>query len=311
MGIRENQKIGSIKTFIERLEKLELDTPSDSVYYFRGHSDYEGFKLTPSIYRETEWINNEHRMYREIIMKCPNDFSQIKTAFEKLVKMQHYSLPTRLLDLTANPLAALFFAVNENLDKDAEVLIFKVPKKEVKYYDSDTVSILTNLAKRPEDFEIQSIKGQDKEKFNKEKQITYLLHEIKEEKPYFSPVIVESDLESVVCVKPKLDNPRIIRQDGAFFVFGINGNKTKPARVPDSYRFSTDNINSLNYSSEPYRLIINKSGKNKILGQLATLGINVATMFPEIDSVSKYIKESLKKKELTKASSGRAKGARR
>jgi len=311
MGIRENQKIGSIKTFIERLERLELDNPSDSVYYFRGHSDHEGFKLIPSIYREKEWINNEHRMYREIIMKCPNDFSQIKTAFEKLVRMQHYSLPTRLLDLTANPLAALFFAVNENLDKDAEVLIFKVPKKEVKYYDSDTVSILTNLAKRPEDFEIQSIKGQGKEEFNKQKQIAYLLHEIKEEKPYFAPVIVESDLESVVCVKPKLDNPRIIRQDGAFFVFGIDGNKTKPARVPDSYQFSTEDINSLNYSSEPYQLIINKSGKNKILGQLATLGINEATMFPEIDSVSKYIKESLKKKELTKASSGRAKGAHR
>ena len=311
MGIRENQKIGSIKTFIERLERLELDNPSDSVYYFRGHSDHEGFKLIPSIYREKEWINNEHRMYREIIMKCPNDFSQIKTAFEKLVKMQHYSLPTRLLDLTANPLAALFFAVNENPDKDAEVLIFKVPKKEVKYYDSDTVSILTNLAKRPESFEIKSIKGQNKEEFNTQKEIAYLLHEIKEEKPYFSPVIVESDLESVVCLKPKLDNPRIIRQDGAFFVFGIDGNKTKPARVPDSYRFSTEDKNSINYNSEPYKLIINKSRKNKILSQLATLGINEATMFPEIDSVSKYIKESLKKKELTKASSGRAKGARR
>lgn len=300
MGIRESQKIGSIKTFIERLENLELDKPSDAVFYFRGHSDHEGFKLIPSIYREKEWIENEHRMFREIIMKCPNDFSQINTAFEKLVKMQHYSLPTRLLDLTANPLAALFFAVNENPDKDAEVLIFKVPKKEVKYYDSETVSILTNLAKRPEDFEITSIKGKTKTQFNKEKQITYLLHEIKEEKPYFSPVIVEEDLESVVCVRPKLDNPRIIRQDGAFFVFGIQGNKITPASVPEAYRFSTDS----------YRLIINKSGKRKILGQLATLGINEATMFPEIDSVSKYIKGTLKK-ELTKASSGRAKGARR
>ncbi len=293
MGIRENQKIGSIKTFIERIERLELDNPSDSVYYFRGHSDHKGFMLTPSIYREEEWINNEHRMYREIIMKCPNDFSQIKTAFEKLVKMQHYSLPTRLLDLTANPLAALFFAVNENPDKDAEVLIFKVPKKEVKYYDSDTVSILTNLAKRPKGFEIQSIKRQSKKKFNKKEQIAYLLHDIREEKPYFLPLIVESDIESVVCVKPKLDNPRIIRQDGAFFVFGIDEKKTESARVPDSYRFSIEDKNSSN--QEPYQLIINKSGKNKILGQLATLGINEATMFPEIDSVSKYIKESLKK----------------
>lgn len=300
MGIREQQKIGSIKTFIERLEALDLDNPSDSVFYFRGHSDHEGFSLVPSIYREKEWIENEHRMFREIIMKCPNDFANVNSAFEKLVRMQHYSLPTRLLDLTANPLAALFFAVNENSDKDAEVLIFRIPKKEVKYYDSDTVSILTNIAKRPEDFEIDSIRGKTKSQFNKQKQITYLHHEIKEEKPYFAPVIVESDLESVVCVRPKLDNPRIIRQDGAFFVFGIEGKKTIPASVPESYRLTT----------ESYRLIINKFGKEKILGQLATLGINEATMYPEIDSVSKYIKKSIKN-ELTMASSGRAKGARR
>lgn len=300
MVIRKQQKIGSIKTFIERLEALNLDNPSDSVFYFRGHSDHEGFSLTPSIYREKEWIENEHRMFREIIMKCPNDFVHVNSAFEKLVRMQHYSLPTRLLDLTTNPLAALFFAVNENPDKDAEVLIFRIPKKEVKYYDSDTISILTNIAKRPEDFEIESIKGKTKAQFNKQKQITYLHHEIKEEKPYFAPVIVESDLESVVCVKPKLDNPRIIRQDGAFFVFGIKGKKSIPATVPESYRLTT----------ESYRLIINKSGKEKILGQLATLGINEATMYPEIDTVSKYIKQSIKK-ELTKASSGRATGTRR
>lgn len=196
MGIRAGQKIGSIKTFIENLEDFESDKPSDSVFYFRGHSDHENFKLTPSIYREKTWIENEHRMFREIIMKCPSDFSQLNTAFEKLVKMQHYSLPTRLLDLTSNPLAALFFAVNENPDRDAEVLIFKVPKKEIKYYDSDTVSILTNLSKRPDDFEIESIKGKTKVQFNKEKQITYLLHEIKEEKPYFSPVILEEDIDA-------------------------------------------------------------------------------------------------------------------
>jgi len=300
MGTRVGKKIGSIKTFIEVLEDFELDKPSDSVFYFRGHSDFESFKLIPSIYREKIWLENEHRMFREIIMKCPNDFSQLNTAFEKLVKMQHYSLPTRLLDLTSNPLAALFFAVNENPDKDAEVLIFKVPKKEIKYYDSDTVSILANLAKRPEDFEIGSIRNKSKEKFNEATQIGYLLHEIKEEKPYFSPVIREKDIESVICVKPKLDNPRIIRQDGAFFVFGINDSKPKPADVPDSYQLTHDSDH----------LIINKFGKKKILGQLATLGINEANMFPEIDSVSKYIKQTLKN-ELTKTSSGRAKGARR
>ncbi|MCU7866649.1 MAG: FRG domain-containing protein [Candidatus Thiodiazotropha sp. (ex Lucinoma borealis)] len=295
---REQQKIGSIKTFIERLEALDLDNPSDSVFYFRGHSDHEGFSLVPSIYREKEWIENEHRMFREIIMKCPNDFVQVNSSFEKLVRMQHYSLPTRLLDLTANPLAALFFAVNENPDKDAEVLIFRIPKKEVKYYDSDTVSIISSISRLDSSFRIPGTT--DIDLFNTDICITDLLNEVKKDNPYFKPYVHRHILESVVCVKPKLDNPRIIRQDGAFFVFGIKEKKAMPASVPDSYRLTT----------ESYRLIINKAGKAKILGQLATLGINEATMYPEIDTVSKYIKQSIKN-ELTKASSGRAKGARR
>lgn len=287
MRKRDYQKIGSIRTFIERLEALSIENTHDSVFYFRGHSDHENFKLIPSIYRDTEWIRNEHRMFREIIMKCPNDFHNAKTAFEKLVKMQHYSLPSRLLDLTENPLAALFFAVREIPDKDAEVLIFKIPKADIKYYDSDTVSILSNLAKRPESFEIESTKNLNKNKFNQSDGISYLIHEIKEEKPYFEAKIISSHIESVLCVKPKLDNPRIIRQDGAFFIFGINGHKLEPANVPEAYQVTTSSS----------RLIINKSGKTKILEQLAALGINESTLFPEIDSVSRYLKERLKTKQ--------------
>lgn len=281
----QNKKIGSIRTFFDRLEKLNLDNHSEDIFYFCGHSDHEGFKLEPSIYRDPKWIEDEHRIFREIVMKCPNDFSGAKTTFEKLVKMQHYSLPTRLLDLTSNPLVALFFAANQYPDKDGKVLIFKVPMNEIKYYDSDTVSILANLAKRPKDFDIEKIRDLEENSFNQEEHIKYLLHEIKEEKPYFEPVIDKKDIESVVCVKPKLDNPRIIRQDGAFFIFGINGKKTIPAKIPDDY-LVTDESSQL--------IIKEQKGKEKILTQLARLGINEATMFPEIDSVSKYIKEKLK-----------------
>ena len=43
----------------------------------------------------------------------PQSFSECKSALDYLVQMQHYGLPTRLLDMTTNPLVALYFACLE------------------------------------------------------------------------------------------------------------------------------------------------------------------------------------------------------
>lgn len=90
-------------------------------------------------------------------------------------------------------------------------------------------------------------------------------------------------MKSVLCVKPKLDNQRIIRQDGAFLLFGMGGNKNEMAALDESWILNP----------EGKRFIIKQSVKADILKQLYYVGISKAKLFPEIDMVSQFIKEEL------------------
>ncbi len=276
------KRIGSIRTFLDILDNIEFS--DEYIYFYRGHSNFN-YELQPSIYRNKGLIDNENKIFREIILKCPDDFEDSTVTFQKLVKMQHYSLPTRLLDITENSLTALYFACQGN--DDGEVIIFKLKKDNIKYFDSDTVSVISNLSKLNVSFDISKENFDNKDGFNSSSDIKLLLHEIQQEKHFFEPKIVPEHLESVLCVKPKLDNQRIIRQDGAFFLFGINGTKNKCADFPKEKIFYPQN----------QKLIITASEKKKILGQLKRFGITSSKIFPEIDNVAKDIKENFEIQE--------------
>lgn len=269
------QSIGSLRTLLEIEDRFENN--ADKCIFYRGQSNKD-FELKPSIYRRESLIQNENRIYRDIIAQIPADFIGCISTFEKLVKMQHYSLPTRLLDITTNPLVALYFACEDDT-VDGKLFRFEVEESVIKYFDSDAVCVVSNIAKRPIDFSIENIRDFNSDKFNNCPHISYLLHEIKHEKPHFQNIIHPKDIECVFCVKPMFDNPRIIRQSGAFFLFGINGNKSQPA--------------TLNFSYKEY--IINKAHKQKIRKQLEALGIDKSTLFPEIEHVAEHIKEKYNK----------------
>lgn len=263
--------VGSVSTFQHYLNSFcslapdSKNTKNNKVpqRFYRGQGCI-GWSLLPPIYRGTDkqkGINEEREMFYEAIRQCPSDFPSTMSTFDKLVKMQHYALPTRLLDITTNPLVALYFACQNTKSKYAEVMIFNVPKEDVLNFEDKDVVVCSNIAKQPNGFTLSDLQG-----------------DVQHENPQ---IVISSpqDLQKVVCVLPKLNNPRISHQQGAFFLFGIQqGEKDKCATL---------NI-------VPRRIIINTSNKKKILEQLYIFGITQSTLFPELDKVLSCIKSKEK-----------------
>ena len=270
--------ISSFTAFCKKIQ--DLNQPERS-YYYRGHAD-TNYVLLPSVMRSDSWQIHEREMYNEILIECPQDFSQCSSHLDYLVHMQHYGLPTRLLDITRNPLVALYFACESAANKQGEVIVFDVEKESIKYPGSDTVTVLASLPlftkKAKDDFlrwaENSSISEQE---FNK--LATRLLHEVKLEKPAFQDEIVKEDLTNCFFVLSEKKNNRIIKQDGAFIICGLFGEKTNPI---NQHRYRQNKKIQI--------FIIKAKAKKGILNMLNKISINQASLFPEISDVAAYIK---------------------
>lgn len=113
----------------ELRELLEVMGKPDTGNMYRGQAN-SSWKLNASITREKKYAENEADMYYEILSLKPDAFQYDKTVYERLITMQHYGMPTRLLDITRNPLIAIFFACNnwECRFNDGAIFTFKPPE---------------------------------------------------------------------------------------------------------------------------------------------------------------------------------------
>lgn len=304
--IEEHEKVKQAQKISDMNKKEQIEITLAQVaekaeeMFYRGHSN-ANFELIPSLFRENIWEENESKLYHNLISRFPEKFDNKKRHLDILQEMQHYSLPTRLLDVTQNPLVALYFAISDSAESDGEVIIFHADVDVRKNAYSDSVELLCALAALPNEIQqnllhevenFTSINSDEntRKEFSDKESAKKLLHQIRQTVGNFEPVINPIDLKGMRFVIPQLSNDRIIRQNGSFIVAGLfeNGEDRKFSLIKEYDKFR------VRYGASQIRYIIPSVCKEKILNQLNMLGINESTIYPEIDHVANYIKNNIK-----------------
>lgn len=107
----------------ELRELLDIMGQAATGNLFRGQAS-SFWQLDSSIRREARFVENEIEMYYEILSLKPDAFVNDHSIYERLITMQHYGMPTRLMDVTRNPLVAIFFACNNLQETESDGMVF-------------------------------------------------------------------------------------------------------------------------------------------------------------------------------------------
>lgn len=271
------EPITSIEEFLRthaKIRRLYRKPPEEIVYYFRGETEC-GRPLWPSVMRDKLLRESEGRMLIELMARRPEDFSDASSALDQLVLAQHHGLKTRLLDITRNPLVALFHACEARRgikSTDGRIHVFAVPRSIIKTFASDSISIIANFAKLPieDQHEIVPIPGR-----NYERAMRRLYHEIWAEKPSFDQRIDPKDFYRVFVVEPRRTSERLRAQSGAFVLSLFH------------VRFERNRVLDRNPGIPIYghhEITISANNKRSIRDELQILNVANEGMFPSLDS---------------------------
>lgn len=111
-----DKNINSVADLIKELQAIP--PPNGGPHWFRGHADAE-WKLQPNYDRlkkpmgEIELLGKFRQNANLLLQQAP----ALPLDFGWMFLMQHYGVPTRLLDWTESPLVALYFAVEDKKSK--------------------------------------------------------------------------------------------------------------------------------------------------------------------------------------------------
>jgi hypothetical protein len=221
--------------------------------WYRGHSEFY-YQLEPSIYRKPFAVSSEEQLTSLFKSKAIPHLNNVPNGkneyWEWLFLMQHYKIPTRLLDWTESALVALAFAVifrnNQTVrsksKEGAHVWCLDPLKVNSKFNQLDK-NVIPNIT---ENEHAQNVCDKN-----------------------YKPET--GKLETPVAVYGPQNNVRIVGQKGVFTVF------------PTSEQFKYDDY----INDNGVKLIIKTDKQVKdIAMELINLGISESMIFPELDYIA-------------------------
>lgn len=244
--------IKNLNEYIKEIDKLNVKKYT----WFRGQGLFKKYQLSPSIYRpgyvpecEVVFLNKFKSRAIPYLKSLP------QSDWEWFFIMQHYTAPTRLLDWSESPLAALFFALDHEYVKDPNF-----PDDGPVIWCINPIDLNKKFVSYDEKYEIPNITSKSG--------ISDIISNYYDYSQIYPP-------DHPIAIRGPLNSSRINAQKGVFTLFPPK-NTTPLEKITDCNEYLE-------------QILIEPTKIDHIKEQLFNLGITYATIYPDLDSIAKDI----------------------